>query len=259
MKPSLEIEQHDAVLLARMCSVSNRNALDSSMKTALLDVVRHYSEDHTLRCLVLTGSEGIFCAGGDLQTMAADRRPMAVRGLLTKSHAMARAIATCEKPVITAVNGAAVGAGLSLALLGDIVVAAEDAYFMSGFPRVGVLPDLGLIHTLPRAVGLLRAKHILMSNQRIDAAEALAMGLVGQMLPRDGFDAAVLDLAAAMAAGPTVSLGLTKALLNSSQGETLDSYLLKESLGQAVVFGTDDFAEGNAAFKERRPPRFTGR
>jgi 2-(1,2-epoxy-1,2-dihydrophenyl)acetyl-CoA isomerase len=165
----------------------------------------------------------------------------------------------CEKPVIAAVNGSAIGAGMALAVCGDIVVAADDAFFISGFPRVGVLPDTGILYSLPRAVGMTQAKDILMTNRRIDAQEALRIGMVSRVLPRASFDAEVRKLATEVANGPTVAFGLAKSILNNSHRDNLDDLLAKESLGQVVAFGSDDFAEGVLAFQEKRTPEFKGR
>jgi 2-(1,2-epoxy-1,2-dihydrophenyl)acetyl-CoA isomerase len=253
------VERNGGVLSIAMNRVASRNALDGPMKDALQAAAEAFCGDATLRCLVITGSERIFCAGGDLRTLSDERRPTEVRQRMAQMHGIAKMLTACEKPIITAVNGAAVGAGFGLALFGDIVVAAEDAFFMAGFPKVGAVPDAGVIYHLPRAVGMAQAKDILLTNRKVGAAEALAIGLVSRVLPRATFRADVLALAEQLAAGPSVSLGLTKALLNHSHRDGIEDFLTREQLAQAVVFGTDDFAEGNRAFMEKREPRFNGR
>lgn len=253
------VERHGGVLTVAMNRVASRNALDASMKDALQAAVETFCADAALRCLVITGTERVFCAGGDLRTLSDERRPTEVRQRMAQMHGIARRLTACEKPVITAINGAAVGAGFGLALLGDIVVASDDAFFMAGFPKVGAVPDAGVIYHLPRAVGMVQAKDILLTNRKVDAAEALAIGLVSRVLPKESFAADVLALATQLASGPAVSLGLTKALLNHSHRDGIDDFLTREQLAQAVAFGTDDFAEGNRAFMEKREPRFEGR
>ena len=258
-KEAIHSEVADGVLVLEMRMPEVRNAIGAEMKQALLDQARRFADDDSLKCMLLTGSEGVFCAGGDLRTMQDDRRTVSVRRRMAKTHASIRLLAECEKPIVTAVNGPAVGAGLSLSLFGDVVVAAEDAYFMAGFANVGVLPDMGLLYNLPRTVGRVQANDILLTNRRIEAQEALSLGLISRVLPREGFLQQALALAQRIAMGPTVSFGLARALMAGAYKDSFSEFLLKESMAQAVVFGTEDFAEGVTAFQEKRKPRFSGR
>lgn len=255
----LAVERHDGVLQVRMNAPAYRNALSAAMKDALLQAVHLFVSDAQLRCLVLTGTGTTFCAGGDLRDLADERHPQAVRRRMAKSHALVQALTACEKPVITAVNGAAIGAGFSLALAGDIVVASDTAYFLAGFSTMGLLPDLGLLYHLPRAVGMPVAKDWLLNNRRVAAQQALAHGLVSRLYPAASFNEDVMQLAAAMAAGPAVAMGLTKTLLAAAGRDDLQSFLVKEALAQAAAFASEDFLEGNRAFREKRAPRFVGR
>ena len=160
--------------------------------------------------------------------------------------------------MLTAVNGVAAGAGLSLALMGDIVCAASDARFKAGFPNVGAAPDLAVAYTLSRAVGATRAKDILLTNRDVPAEEAFRLGFVSHLFaPEELFDR-TLELATGLAAGP-YSLGLTKRLIARAHETTLDAFLEDEAHAQTVAFGSDDFKEGVAAFRGKRKPVFNGR
>ncbi len=252
-------EKLGSVLRLCMTSPRNRNALSPALKVELWAEVSRFVGDPKLRCLVLTGYDDMFCSGGDLQSMATDTSTVGVRERIALTHSIIKAISICEKPVVTAVNGPAIGAGFSLALMGDVVLAREDSYFLSAFPRVGVLPDLGLLYTLPKAVGRATAADLVMTNRRIEPPEALARGLVSRVLATTGFDQAVLDIATQIAEGPAVSLGLSKRLMAESFSDSFEEFLLKESMAQAIVFGTNDFREGLDAYADKRPANFVGR
>jgi 2-(1,2-epoxy-1,2-dihydrophenyl)acetyl-CoA isomerase len=250
-------EVEGGVHLFRLNQPRVRNAMTPEIKAGLAAGVDAFLADPEARCLVLTGSGGVFCAGGDLRSMT-DRRPLATRRRLQAGHRWVRALAASDKIVIAAVNGAAVGAGFSLALLADIVIASEDAYFLGGFPAVGVTPDYGLLYTLPRAIGMTRAKDLLLTNRRVAAPEALALGLVSRVFPAAELIPAALAMARGIAAGPAVALGFAKQLMDTAHEMSFDAFLDKEALAQATTFGTEDFAEGVAAFLAKRKPRFTG-
>ncbi len=251
----LHTERMGGVWRVRLQDSARRNALSAEMKTALLDAVQTWAHDPDLRCLLLCADGPAFCAGGDLSTLGQDRSPVAARARIASSHQLLRLLTETEKPVVCAIQGAAVGAGFSLALAGDITLASEGAWFASAFAQVGALPDLGALHTLPRLVGMARAKDLLMTGRRVSAQEAAAMGMVSRLLPEADFDAAALSVAQQLAAGPGVSLGLSKTLMHSG----LSAFLAQESLGQATAFASADFAEGLAAFAEKRPAEFKGR
>lgn len=258
-EPPVLVETHGPVTLWRLNQPETRNALSAEIKAELIQQSRQFVDDPGARVLVITGAGDCFCAGGDLRSLDADRGPLAVRARMRLSYEWLRRLAGCEKPVIAAVNGAAVGAGVSLALGTDIVLASDQAWFRAGFPAVGVLPDLGVIYNLSRAIGMVHAKDFLMTNRRIDATTALAMGMVSRVLPHEALLDGALEIANELASGPGVSIGLTKSLLSQSGNDTFETFLSREEAAQAVVFGTDDFAEGSRAFRERRLPRFTGK
>ncbi|MGN6287081.1 MAG: enoyl-CoA hydratase/isomerase family protein [Afipia sp.] len=258
-EPALRVSQDGGVTVWQMNLPHLRNPLSVDLKNAFTENMEAFASDPAQRVLIVTGKDAAFCAGGDLRTMDDTPGTMATRERMHVSHAFVRRFARVEKPIIMAVNGAAVGAGASLAMLGDIIVASESAYFAAGFPRVGVMPDLGLLWTLPRVVGLARAKDFVMSNRTYTAQEASQIGMVSRVLPDEGFLDQVRELAAGIARGPGVSIGMSKLLMDAGLNDTLDAYLLREEMGQAVVFGTEDFLEGTRAFREKRRPMFKGR
>jgi len=256
---ALAVSTEGGVTVWQMNLPHLRNPLSLELKTAFAQNIDSFANDPAQRVLIITGKDNAFCAGGDLRTMDDTPGTVATRERMALSHSFVRRFARVEKPIIMAVNGAAVGAGASLAMLGDIVVASQSAYFAAGFPRVGVLPDLGLLWTLPRVIGLARAKDFVLSNRTYSAEEALQISMVSRVLPDEGFLDQVKDLAASIARGPGVSIGMSKLLMDAGLNDTLDAYLLREEMGQAVVFGTQDFLEGTRAFREKRKPVFTGR
>lgn len=248
------IERNDGVAVLRLNQPQSMNALSVGIKNGLETAIPQFMADDTVRCIVITGTGKAFCAGGDITNMS-ERAAPKIRTRLHASHAWARRVLGGEKPVIAAVNGAAAGAGFSLALLCDFVIAADDAFFRAGFPGIGAAPDLALALTLPRAVGMLRAKDLLLSNRRVEAAEAAAMGLVTRVVPAASLMDETLKLAAQLAAGPATSLGLTKMLLNNAYGQ-IDDFLGIEAMAQAVAFGSEEFSEGVSAFLGKRKAQF---
>lgn len=247
-------ERHADVMVVRLNSPSTRNALHPAVKQHLELRIPELLSDPTVRCLVITGSAGSFCAGGDINNMGERAAPQ-VRRRMQVTHGWAKMLLTAEKPVIAAVNGSAAGAGFSLALLCDIVLMSEQAYFRAAFPGLGAAPDLGLALTLPRAVGAMRAKDILLTNRRVEAEEALALGIAKRVVPADALMDEALKLAADLAAGPATSLGLTKMLVNGAF-EPIEQFFALEAFAQGVAFGSTEFAEGVAAFQEKRKADF---
>lgn len=247
-------EHHDDVVLIRLNRPRTRNALDPDIKSGLENLIPALMQDSAVRCLVLTGTEDSFCAGGDISNMA-DRSAPSVRARMHQNYAWAKCILTGEKPVVAAINGAAAGAGFSLALLCDLTIVSEKAYFRAAFPGLGAAPDLGLALTLPRSIGTARAKDILLTNRRIEAAEALTLGFANRMVPAASLIDAAMQLAKELAAGPATSLGLTKMLLNNAYGP-IDDFFATEAMAQAVAFGSREFAEGVSAFLDKRKPDF---
>jgi len=233
------------------------NALTRASRRALTRDLRGLSADPAVRCVVLTGEGRAFCAGQDLREQdALDDVDVMIRETYIP---IIEAIVEMPKPVIAAVNGAAAGAGLSLALACDLRYLSEDAVLMLAFSNIGLVPDCGGTWLLPRTVGYARAFELAVTGRRVQADEALALGLVQRVLPRAEVLPAAQELAAQLAARPTLALGWTKRLLRAAEHGTLADAMELEAQLQAAAVATHDHAEGIAAFLEKREPRFEGR
>jgi len=233
------------------------NALNSQLRRELLAAIKAAARDEGTRAVVITGAGRAFCAGADLRGGSGER---AFRTVLTAEYnPLIEAIRSLPKPFVAAVNGVAAGAGVSLALAADVVVASEDARFVPAFSRIGLVPDSGLARLLVRAVGRHRAFEILIGERQLGAGDARDLGLVAAVVPADRLAVTARELAQRLAAGPTAAIGLTKRLLNAAEDATLAEALEAEAALQELAGRTGDHAEGVAAFGEKRDPRFGGR
>lgn len=236
------------------------NALDVPTARAFQAAVRGLTSAPGLRCIVLTGAGRAFAAGGDVASFTAngiDRSAEVIHDLLDPLNTAILALRQHPAPVITAVRGAAAGAGLALALAGDLVIAEDRARFVLAYDKIGAPPDCGLSWFLPRRVGRGMAFDLMLSGRSLTATEALACRMVDRVEPPEGFDAAVDAVAAQVAAGPTLAYGHFKALLDGGLG--LADHLEAERRAFVATTRSADFAEGVAAFQARRAPAFTGR
>jgi 2-(1,2-epoxy-1,2-dihydrophenyl)acetyl-CoA isomerase len=234
------------------------NALTIPVKVALLEAFRSIGEDRSIRAVILTGAGRAFCAGQDLaEREDPDAPPLDVE-LRERYNPIVRAIRTLDQPVIAAVNGVAAGAGASLAFACDLRIAAADARFVLAFGRIGLVPDSGATWFLPRLVGAARAAEIALVGDPIDADEALRIGLVNRVVPADSLVAEAQAMAERLAAGAPRANAMTKHALQRSWSIDLDDALDDEARLQGEAGATADHAEGLAAFREKRPPRFTG-
>jgi 2-(1,2-epoxy-1,2-dihydrophenyl)acetyl-CoA isomerase len=258
-KHAVELEIRGGLTILRLNQPESMNALSREMKDKLAEYVPQFIDDADARCLLITGSGNSFCAGGDLKSIVGPQSPQAVRDRLSGSHERwVKHLLQGRKPVVTAVNGAAVGAGFALAMLGDIILASDDAYFIAGFANVGAAADLALAMTLPRAIGMTRAKELLLLNERVSAQQALSMGMINRVSASGDLLDAAVGVGEKLAAGPTVGLGLTKMLMNKGFEEPLSHFFDSEIAAQVAAFATSDFSEGLAAFESKRRPSFKG-
>ena len=237
-----------------------RNALEKQMAAELDQALAELADDDRVRAVVLTGAGPGFCAGGDLKVLASELAdPASARAFMRSCHRSILAIATMEKPVIAAVNGDAAGAGWSIALACDLIVAADTARFIMAFVKVGLVPDLGGAWYLTQLVGAHKAREWMMLGDVVTAAEAARFGVVNRVVEPAAVLPTAQALAAQLAAGPTKALALMKDMVGRYGSMPLNSALEDEAEAQAVASQTEDFQEGARAFQEKRPPAFKGR
>ena len=243
----------DTTVILTLDNPGRRNALAMPMRQAVIDAMERIEGDPAIRAVVLTGAGGTFSAGGDITDMnAADIAAGRERFRIT--HRMVRLLVKSSKPVIAAVEGYAVGAGLSVALCCDTIVAGAGAQFAAGFGRVGLVADLGLLHTLPLRVGQGRARQILLYGERMGTEAAQAAGLIDHVVPAGKALSAALARAQSFHGMAPLPVAMTKQYLAAG----LDAALDWERDTQAALFTTADHAEGKAAFLGKRAPVFRG-
>ena len=216
-------------------------------------------KDGKIRAVMITASGKAFCAGQDLAEATGPNAPNISKIIQEHYNPIIRKIRTLEKPVIAAVNGVAAGAGASIALCCDIVVAKESASFIQAFSKIGLIPDSGATYFLPRLIGSQRAAAIMMTADPISAKEAEKIGMIYSSFADDTFEAESWKLVKKLANMPTKGLALTKKLLNASHKNNLDEQLTIEEDFQKIAAETEDFNEGVNAFLEKRKPKFKGK
>ncbi len=237
-----------------------RNAFNDVMADEVLTALKAAERDDAVRCLVVTGAGVGFCAGQDLAALRDRTDDVSFREHLLKTYnPIVLKLRSIEKPVIAAINGAAAGAGWGLALACDIRYAAESAKFRLAFSGIGLAPDSGTSFFLPRLIGLGRALELAYTNDVLDAATALSLGLVNKVLPADQLLPTTLELAHRLAQAPTRGLGLTKRAMNHALTVDLAAALDYEAYLQDTAGRTVDHREGVQAFLEKRAPKFVGK
>ncbi|MEQ8814526.1 MAG: 2-(1,2-epoxy-1,2-dihydrophenyl)acetyl-CoA isomerase PaaG [Thalassobaculum sp.] len=256
------VEVADGVARLTLNRPDKLNAFDEAMHRALHAALDEARWDETVRAILLTGAGRAFCAGQDLA--AVDPRQAAGEPDLGETleklyNPLIRLIRDIEKPVVCAVNGVAAGAGASVALACDLVLAGRSAKFIQAFCRIGLIPDSGGTWTLTRLLGEARAKGLALTGQPLDAETAAAWGMIWQAVDDDRLMDEAGKLAASLAAGPTIGLGLTKRAIQAAATNSLDAQLDLERDLQREAGLTPDYAEGVAAFTGKRPAAFTGR
>jgi len=254
---TLLVERRGDTIEVTLNRPDKMNAANLAMLSELRAVIE--GEAPTARALLLKGNERAFCAGADLtdSTFAGDADAGDI--LDTYYHPVIRGLAALPVPVVAAVEGVAAGAGCNLALAADIVIAGRSSRFDEAFVRIGLVPDAGGTHRLPRLVGDARARGMMMLGEPIDGATAADWGLIWKAVGDTEVVAEARAIAARLAAGPTKALGLIKQTLLAGEGAGLDDQLEIERGAQTAASRTADFTEGVAAFREKRAPVFRGR
>lgn len=253
-------ELSDGVLTLTLSRPDARNALNLELIQALVAALGEAAADESVRCVVITGQGKAFCAGGDIKDML----ERAGKAVATKErlqgglNRIAQLIWHMEKPVVAKVNGDATGAGMDLVLVCDLAYAADHARFGASFVRVGLIPDTGGTHTLPRRVGLHRANELVFLGDLIPAGEAEQLGIINRAMPSADLDAHVGSVASRLANGPTKTIGLAKRALHKGMAASFEEALEHEAYAQGFCFTTEDHKEAARAFVEKRDARFKG-
>lgn len=254
--PEVEVTQESATMTITLNRPDVLNALNGAMHEALARALAE-ARDPGVRAVVVTGAGRGFCVGQDLTEFREAAGDVAER-LRTTYHPNVLALRSLEKPVIAAVNGPAAGAGLSLACACDIRIAADSATFVPAFASIGLVPDSGGTLFVERLLGQARAFEWLASGRKLTAAEAHSWGLVSEVVEAEALAQHAAEAAGRLAAMPTRAIGMTKRLLEAAGSSGLEDQLEREAESQAVATRSEDFAEGVAAFLEKREPRFKG-
>lgn len=237
------------------------NAFHMPMGREIFEAALELDEDPEVRCVVVTGAGRAFCGGGDVKSFVdnLDRIGAHVKELTTYLHGAVSRLCRSDKPVIMAVNGVAAGGGFSLAVSGDLVVAAESARFTMAYSRIAATPDGSSSYFLPRTIGLRRALELYLTNRTLSAREALEWGLVTRVVPDADLRAHVDALARELAQGPSKAFGAAKRLFHQSTWESLETQMELEAQAIAASGRTEDFRTGVTAFARKATPAFRGR
>jgi 2-(1,2-epoxy-1,2-dihydrophenyl)acetyl-CoA isomerase len=235
------------------------NAFNDEQSFELQDVLKDVKKDTEVRVLVLTGEGKAFCSGQDLKAIADSKNRSLSDSLYKRYNPIIRAMRELPKPIICRLNGVAAGAGASLALACDFIIAAENASLIEVFINVGLVPDSGSSYFLPRSVSPARAFELATMASKVTAQQALEWGMINRVVPADELDSAVNAVAEYYASAPTLAIGMIKKMLNKATYSDLDTMLQYEAWCQEIAGRSSDYKEGVSAFNEKRKATFTGK
>ncbi len=262
----LHINRSDELLQLTLARAEKRNAIDEVMMEGLVRAFTAAQTDDGLRVIFLEGIGEHFCSGADIvarnQRDADAPKPRAggiQRRLPVQAHELIRRVLEVQVPVVCKVRGYAAGIGFALALAADFTIAEDEARFWAPFAQRGFTPDSAMTWLLPRRVGEVRARELLMLGRELSGADAAAWGAIHAAVPRSDLDMTVYNFVNAVGRGPTVAVGLTKWLLHAGRDAPLEQHLRNEAFALELSSRSEDFREGMAALRERRDPRFEGR
>jgi 2-(1,2-epoxy-1,2-dihydrophenyl)acetyl-CoA isomerase len=258
---TLLFDVHDHVAHITLNRPDAANSINEDMGKDLMHAALRCDEDPEIRAVLISGAGKIFSGGGDLKAFNAkgDQLPYHVKEITTYLHAAMSRLTRMDAPVVAAVHGAVAGAGMSIAIACDIVIASETTRFTVAYTRAGLVPDGSSTYFLPRIVGLKRALELTLTNRIFSAQEALQWGLVTHVVPDHELLAQARAIAVQLAAGPTRAYGISKRLLHSGWTETLETQMENESQAIANSARTADAREGITSFLEKRPPKYKGK
>ena len=252
----VKTQREGPILVMRLNSPDTRNALNMEMRVQIGQAVELAERDPSIRSVVLTGVGPTFCSGGDFKTLQAGCDPWPVHRRFRFASRWLAPLTTLDRPVVVGIRGHAVGGGLGLALAGDVLIAGESSKFISGFFRLGTVPDIGTMYQLPRLIGMARAKNFLFGGASMSAREALELGLVAKVVPDAEVEVAAMAEAARLARGPAEVMGLAKILMARSFESSLAEMASLEGFGQVLAMSNPEFREGLSAAMAGREPDF---
>lgn len=256
---SILTQKNGSVFTIRLNRPDKFNSFNRPMALELQAALDTAATDDEIRAVLLTGEGKAFCAGQDLSEAIDPDGPGIEKIVSEHYNPIILKIRQLEKPVVCAVNGVAAGAGANIALACDIVIAASTANFIQAFSKIGLVPDSGGTFFLPRLIGFQRASALMMLGDKVNAADAVQMGMIYKAVEDAALQETALQLATTLAAMPTKGIGLTKRLLNESMTNSLEQQLAREGDEQVTAAQTYDYSEGVNAFLEKRKPEFKGR